>query len=425
MSVEKASTVGPPSAPGAPALPGSEPMTTYQKTVVALLAFLQFTVILDFIILSPLGALLLGELDIDTRQFGLVVSAYAFSGGVSGFAAAGFADRFDRKKLLLFFYTGWLAGTALCGVATSYEFLLGARIVTGMFGGVIGSISMAIIADLFPLSMRGRVMGAVQTSFSAAQIAGLPAGLALSNWWGWHAPFLVIAGVGAAVGVAIAFVLRPIDAHLRGPGKQNGFVHMLRTATRPAYLRVFATTILLASSFMLMPLLSAFLVHNLHIEFEHLPLVYMCTGAFTFFVGPLAGKLADSVGKFAVFTCGSLLSAVFFIMWANLSGPTSLWVVVVLNACMYAAITSRMIAAGALTSAVPAMPDRGAFMSLNLSLQQVSGGVASAVGGWIVVVQADGSLAHFDTLCYVVVGAIGVALFPMWRIDRRVKAQLR
>lgn len=402
---------------------GSESMTTYQKAVVGILAFLQLTIILDFMILAPLGAMLLDDLNIDTKQFGLLVSAYAVSAGASGFATAGFADKLDRKKLLLFFYTGFIAGTALCGVAPTYEFLLGARIVAGIFGGVIGSISMAIIADLFPLSMRGRVMGTVQTAFSVAQVAGLPAGLALASWRGWHAPFLIIAGIGAVAGVVMAFVLRPIDAHLNVPMKHNAYVHMLNTVTRPTYLRVFGAMTLLASGFMLMPLLSAFFVNNLHIELAELPIVYMVTGAFTFFMGPLAGKLADRVGKYVVFTGGSLLAAVIFAVWANLSGPTSLWLVVVINVSMFVANTARMISAAALTSAVPALADRGAFMSIAAALQQVTGGVAAFVGGLIVTVQADGALAYFDTLCYVVVGATIVALLPMWIIDRQVKAQ--
>ena len=121
----------------------------YQAFVIAVLAFLQFTIVLDFMVLSPLSAILLDELSITTSQFGLVVSAYAFSAGASGLLAAGFADKFDRKKLLLFFYTGFIIGTLLCGIAPNYEFLLMARIVTGLFGGVIGSIIYAIITDLF------------------------------------------------------------------------------------------------------------------------------------------------------------------------------------------------------------------------------------------------------------------------------------
>ena len=156
------------------------PFTRYQTFVVALVASLYFTVILDFMILSPLGAILLEKLHISTEQFGHVVSGYAFSAGASGLLAAGFADRFDRKRLLLFFYVGFIGGTLLCGLATSYELLLGARIVTGIFGGVLGSIGMAIITDIFDPSQRGRVMGFVQTAFSASQILGLPLGLYLA-----------------------------------------------------------------------------------------------------------------------------------------------------------------------------------------------------------------------------------------------------
>ena len=89
-------------------------------------------------ILSPLGAQLMPALRIPPVQFGLLVSTYAFSAGVSGFLAAGFADRFDRKKLLLFFYTGFMAGTVLCALASSYHVLLIGRLVTGLFAGVVG-----------------------------------------------------------------------------------------------------------------------------------------------------------------------------------------------------------------------------------------------------------------------------------------------
>ncbi|MDB5105206.1 MAG: hypothetical protein JWP91_2895, partial [Fibrobacteres bacterium] len=154
--------------------PQAHIFTPYQKFVIAMLAFLQFTVILDFMIMSPLGALMMPALQISTRQFGLAVSAYAFSAGIAGILAAGFADKFDRKKLLLFFYAGFVIGTFLCGIAPTYWFLMGARIVTGLFGGVIGSISMAIIADIFPMQVRGRVMGFVQTAFAGSQVLGLP-----------------------------------------------------------------------------------------------------------------------------------------------------------------------------------------------------------------------------------------------------------
>src|SRR5581483_7083709 len=142
--------------------------TGYEVFIVTILAILQFTIILDFMVISPLSAILMPQLHVKPAQFGLVVSAYAFSAGISSLLAAGFADKFDRKKLLLFFYAGFLVGTALCGMATDYHFLLIARIVTGLFGGVIGSISMAIVTDLFRLEVRGRVMGFIQMAFGAS-----------------------------------------------------------------------------------------------------------------------------------------------------------------------------------------------------------------------------------------------------------------
>src|SRR3954469_765815 len=165
-----------PQAAAAPA-----PFTSYQKFIMGMLAFLQFTIVLDFMILSPLGAKLMSEMHVPPARFGLLVSAYAFAAGISGFSAAGFADCFDRKRLLMFFYAGFVLGTLLCGLAPSYGTLLAARTITGLFGGVIGSISFAIIADLFPIQGRGRVMGVVQTSFAASQVMGIPLGLYLSD----------------------------------------------------------------------------------------------------------------------------------------------------------------------------------------------------------------------------------------------------
>jgi predicted MFS family arabinose efflux permease len=394
--------------------------TRYQKFVVAVLAFLQFTIILDFMIISPLGALLLPELHITTRQFGLVVSAYAFSAGASGLLAAGFADRFDRKRLLLFFYAGFLLGTLLCGVATSYAFLLGARIVTGIFGGVIGSIIMAIIADLFPLEVRGRVMGAIQTAFAASQVMGLPAGVFLSKYWGWHAPFIMILAIGAPVGLLIAVRLQPIVEHLKAPSGRNAVPHLIATVTKGRYVRVFLATMMLATGgFMLMPFGSAFTVNNLGIPFSKIDLIYMVTGAVTLIAGPLLGRLADAIGKYQIFVIGSVAGAAIVAVYCNL-GTTPLATVIVINAVLFVAITCRMIAASALISAVPDLPDRGAFMSVNASLQQFSGGVASSVAGLIVVQAPNGHLQRYDVLGWVVVGAMLLMVALMYPISQAV-----
>jgi predicted MFS family arabinose efflux permease len=362
----------------------------------------------------------LKELGVTPAQFGLVVSAYAFSAAVSGLLAAGFADKFDRKKLLLFFYSGFVLGTILCGIAPSYAFLLGARMVTGLFGGVIGSISFAIIADLFPFEARGRVMGVVMSAFAASQVLGIPVGLYLSNTLGWHAPFLMIAGVSVVVGVVIFTQLRPIDEHLKKPSSRNAVRHLLSTLARARYQWGFASTMLLAiGGFMLMPFGSAFSVNNLGIPLEKLPMVYMATGLAAIAAGPVMGRVSDAVGKYPTFVGGSVLGLVLVVYYTHL-GITPLWLVIALNIVLFVAITARMVASQALSSAVPDPQDRGAYMSISSSLQQLAGGVASSAAGLIVSQTASGALEHYDRLGYVVSVAMIATVFFMNKINRMV-----
>jgi predicted MFS family arabinose efflux permease len=396
------------------------PFTKYQKFVVAVLAFLQFTLVLDFMMLAPLGALVIPALKITASQFGVLVSSYAFSAGVSGLLTAGFADRFDRKKLLLFFYCGFLVGTLLCGVATTYTFLLLARMVTGLFAGVVGSVSFAIVTDLFPLAMRGRVMGVIQSSFAASSVLGLPIALLLSNHWGWNAPYLMIVVVGAFAGIAIRSYLRPVDEHLKQKPDKSPLHHLLTTVTNRRYLLGFAATgLLTVGGFMLMPFASVFNVNNVGLPIEKLPLLYLITGAFSIVVGPLIGRASDAYGKFTVFLFGCMMTIVMVIIYTHL-GPNPLAVLVPVSVLLQIGIFSRIISSSALTSALPGPADRGAYMSVSSSLQQVSGGVAAMIAGLIVIQTPAGSLLHFDTLGYVLVGTTLVSLTLMYFVSRKV-----
>ena len=395
----------------------------YQAFVIAVLAFLQFTIVLDFMVLSPLSAILLDELSITTSQFGLVVSAYAFSAGASGLLAAGFADKFDRKKLLLFFYTGFIIGTLLCGIAPNYEFLLMARIVTGLFGGVIGSIIYAIITDLFDFSSRGRVMGFVQMAFATSQILGMPFGIYLANKYGWHSPFILIVILSVVVIGLLVIYLKPINEHLALQVKQNAFKKMAKTISNRTYLKGFmATTLLATGGFMLMPFGAAFSVNNLGISLESLPLVYMITGVFSMMSGPIAGKISDSVGKYKVFLFGSSLAIIVILIYCNL-GITPITWVIVLSVVMFIGITSRMVASQALMTAVPEPADRGTFMGINSSVMQIAGGIASAIAGLIVVQTENGQLENYPLLGYVVSGSIVITMIMMSIIHKIVMEQ--
>ncbi|KPM47230.1 MFS transporter [Jiulongibacter sediminis] len=395
--------------------------TRYQVFMIAILAFIQFTVILDFMVLSPLGAILIPEMNISTAQFGWVVSGYAFSAGVSGILAAGFADKFDRKKLLMFFYTGFLIGTAFCAMANSYWFLLMARIFTGIFGGVIGSIGYAIITDIFELKVRGRVMGFTQMAFAASQILGLPIGLYLANNFGWHSSFWMIVIVGVFAGIVMVWKMRPITAHLAESQGQKAVRHLINTVSNPDYVKVFLSTILLATGgFMLMPFGSTYSTNNLGLRLEDLPLLYGITGVFTIFFGPLLGKLADRIGKLKVFVFGSILGMILVGIYCNL-GVTPFWIILALNVILFLGINARMIASSALITAVPDMKDRGAFMSINSSVSQVSGGIASAVAGMIVFQQPDGFVENYPELGWVVIASMVISAGLMFVINNLVE----
>ena len=399
---------------------GSANFSGYQKFVVAVLAFLQFTIVLDFMLLAPLGAIVIPALNITPSQFGLIVSAYAFSAGASGILAAGFADRFDRKKLLLVFYCGFVAGTLLCGLASDYRLLLLARMITGMFAGVVGSASMAIVTDLFPLQMRGRVMGLMQTAFGASSVLGIPLALLLSNRWGWNAPFFMIVGVCAVIGVVIRIYLRPVDGHLKLHSERNPFQHLVHTVSTRSYLLGFATTGLLSvGGFMLMPFMSVFMVHNLGLPVSDLPLIYMITGVFSIFAGPLIGRASDALGKYKVFSFGCAMTILMVLIYTHLHA-IPLWVLVTVMVLLQIGIFSRMITASALMSAIPKPADRGAYMSISSSLQQMAGGLAAVIAGLIVVQAPEGTLLRFDTLGYVLVCTTLVSLTLMYFINRRV-----
>ncbi len=396
------------------------PFTGYQKFVIAVLAFLQFTIILDFMIVSPLGPMMMPALNMTAAQFGIVVSAYAFSAGIAGILAAGFADRYDRKKLLMFFYIGFVLGTLFCGLANTYEMLVAARIVTGLFGGVIGAIVFAIVTDLFPLEQRGRVMGFMQTAFAASQILGLPAGLFITNLMGWHAPFIMIVIVSVIVGVVIFTRLRPVDEHLKIKAEKSPFRHLLATVSIPRHVLAFSATALLSiGGFMLMPFGNVFTVHNLGINVDKLPLIYLITGLASIAIGPLVGRACDKFGSFRTFTVGTLVSIVTVFTYTHM-GVTPLLGVILINVVMFVGVFSRMIPSQTLMSAIPTPANRGAFMSVSSSLQQIAGGFASVLAGLIVIVGPGGELHRFEIVGYVVLGTAFVTLFMMWRIHRSI-----
>jgi len=399
-------------------------LTRYQWLTVAILALTQFTVVLDFMVMSPLGDLLMKDFKVKPDQFGIVVSSYALAAGISGFLTAGFADRFDRKRLLVFFYSGFILGTLFCGMAESYNQLVWARILTGLFGGVMSSISMAIVADIFSLEQRGRVMGFMQMGFGLSQIVGIPLSLFIADMYHWQTPFYLIVGLSVGMLLAILLALKPINAHLALKRENSAFKHLLATIKNRNYrIGFMATAFMSLGGYFMMPWGSAFAVNNVGISQKELPLLFMIVGISTFMIMPLIGWLADKVNKFQLFMLASLVMIGSVLVYVHL-GETTLFVLIVVNIFMMGGIMARMVPSQALTTSVPEAKDRGAFMSINSSLQQMAGGVAAMIGGKIVWQYSPSApLMNFDLLGYVVIAVILINIYLTYRVYNYVKAK--
>ncbi len=400
----------------------SKTFTSYQKIIILLLAILQFTIVLDFMILAPLGDILMKSMNMSTKQFGTVVSAYAISACISGIFAAGFADKFDRKKLLLFFYAGFILGTYFCAISYNYETLFIARIITGLFGGVIGSISMAIITDIFSIHQRGKVMGFVQMAFGGSQILGIPIGLVLANYWSWHATFYMVLILAILLGIALVIKLNPLTEHLKLINNKNALQHLLQTIKKKDYrIGFLATALLSMGGFLIMPFSTAFIVNNIHIAQSQVAIIFFFTGIFSIIIMPIVGKLSDKYDKLLIFGIGTIIAIVMVLIYTHLS-PVPIWLVIIVNIVLFIGIMSRMVPATALNSEVPDAYDRGAYMSINSSLQQFAGGIAALFSGLVVVQKSKNSpIENFDILGYVMVVLMLLCFYFVYKVNRLLK----
>ena len=396
----------------------------YQKLVISILALTQFSVVLDFMVLSPLGDELIKTMSLTTKQFGIVVAAYSISAGLSGFLTAGFADSFDRKKLLLFFYIGFIFGTLFCGLATNYYYLVIARFITGIFGGVIVSISMAIVADIFALQQRGRVMGFLQMGFGASQVMGIPISLALANVFNWKAPFFLIVGIASIIWILILIKVKPIREHLAIKKDHSAFQHIVKTLSNKNYhLGFLAAVFLSMGGFLIMPWGSTFSRNNLHVTKEQLPILFMIVGIFTLIIMPVFGKLSDKINKVKLFTISTTWMVIMVLIYTNLH-DVPFWIVILANLLMMMGVMTRIIPSNTLITALPEMQDRGAFMSIYSSLQYLSGGIAAVVGGLIIHQKTKSSpLENFNILGIVMIFIALICVVLIFKINKVVQAK--
>jgi DHA1 family inner membrane transport protein len=385
-----------------------------ERLVLIILAAVQFATIVDFMIVMPLGPQLMRTLHIGPAEFGLIVSSYTFAAGAAGLVASAVVDRFARRNTFMVLYAGFLLGTLLCGLAPTYHTLVLARIITGAFGGILGGMAMTIVGDVFPEHRRGRATGSLMTGFSLASVAGVPFGLFLGTNYGWHVPFIVLVLGGFPTLLLTPFALPRLDAHVH-KSHPHPLRSLVTTFSSANHLNAFALVIMLMiGGFTVMPYLSAYLVANVGMSEQQLPIIYIVGGGLTLLAAPIIGRLADRFGKLTMFRLISPLSMLLLLAITHLP-PVSVALAVAVFGALMVCNVGRMIAAMAMITGSVEPSRRGGFMSANASVQHIAGGVGAYIGGITISQAADGQIEHFGTVGWI---AAASAVISIWLAGR-------
>ncbi len=359
------------------------------------LAGVQFTHILDFMIMMPLGPQFTELFRITDAQFGLLVSAYTLAAGVSGLVASTYIDRFGRKRLLLVLYVLFGLATLACGLAPTYGSLMAARIAAGIFGGVMSALSQTIVGDVIPFERRGRAMGIVMTSFSVSTVAGVPLGLLIAAHLGWHAAFIGIALLCAVFAVFAALTLPTLTAHLHVKDRPSTFGGIARVLMDRNHQKAFVFTALtMFAAFTIIPYITIYMQANAGLRADQVPWVYLWGGAGTLISARLLGRMTDSRGKVPTYR---MLGIVMLVpMFAvTLIHNVPVWVILAVSALFFMSSSGRMIPGMAIVTSAANPQLRGTFMTLNASVQSAAMGLAAFVGGLIIGRDANGLVQNY------------------------------
>jgi MFS transporter, DHA1 family, inner membrane transport protein len=398
-----------------------------QNILIALMAAVQFTHIVDFVIMMPLGPQLMRTLNINPTQFGVVVSAYTFSAAISGFIGAFFLDRYNRKSALQFLYIGFIIGTFFCALSNQFELLVAARIFTGAFGGLLGSMVMAVVGDAVPEQQRGKAIGIVMGAFSLASVVGIPVGLILANTYNWNTPFYFLGTLSLVIGVFLVKYMEAMTSHLERTNLKQKWYSVVSEVLQSSNQRnaLLLTFLLMSGHFIVFTFLSPYMVANVGFTESQLSLIYLVGGFVTFFSSPLIGKYTDKLGKKKVYIFFALLILPMIFLVTNLP-PLPVPVVLVVTSIFFVVIGGRVIPATATATSAVEPQHRGSFMAFNSSVQQLGSGVAAFVAGAIVVKNgSSGMYEYFDYVGYVaiVINLLSILVISRIKINQIIPKQ--
>jgi predicted MFS family arabinose efflux permease len=387
-----------------------------ERYLLLTLAGIQFSHILDFMIMMPLGPILIDAFGIGTHEFGLLVASYSFSAALSGLLAATFVDRFERKRLLLSMFALFGLATLACGLAPGYATLLIARGLAGAFGGVMGAMVQTIVADVIPFARRAKASGIVSTAFSISTIAGVPLSLWLANHFQWRAPFILIAVLTALFIMVGWRILPDLRQHISAHKRAHPFVEMFAVLRDRNHLRALLFTgLLLFSGFTVIPYITIYAVGNVGISMRDIPLIYLSGGAATLISARFVGHWADLRGKIEIYRLVAIAALVPLFVVTNI-GAAPLWLWLVCTTAFFVLVSGRMIPAMAIVSSAAQAKLRGTFMSLNASIQQLASGLASTLAGYIITQNSTGQIIGYEKVGYVAITANLLAIAFVARI---------
>jgi len=370
-----------------------------ERWLLLTLASIQFTSVLDFMIMMPLGPQLTELFGISAGEFGFLVSAYTFAAGLSGLLAATYIDRFGRKRMMLTLYPLFGVAALACSFAPTFAWLMLARVASGFFGGVLMALSQTIVAEVIPFERRGRAMGVVMTSFSVATVAGVPLSLFLASHFNWHAPFLAIALMVSVCALGAAKTLPSLKGHLvahpSGDSAPNMLANLRLVLVDPNHLRAYAmSSSMVFAGFAVIPYITLYLQGNAGFKPEQIPYVYLTGGICTLISARLIGHWSDRAGKAYAFRRLALLMPLPLLAM-TLSADLPMLGVLLVSSVLFVVMSGRMIPGMALIGAAADPRRRGSFMTLNSAVQSLSMGVAALVGGQILGRDGNGHLTHY------------------------------
>ncbi|GAC1548581.1 MAG: MFS transporter [Myxococcales bacterium] len=407
---------GPPPCPGRTSALLTRSRSPSERSVVLLVAAVQFVNILDFVMVMPLGPDFAAALGIPLSHLGYVGGAYTAAAAASGLACAGLVDRFDRRQALAVAMLGLVAGTALGGLATGMGTLLCARVVAGSFGGPATSLAFSIVADVVPASRRGKAMGVVMGAFSVAQVLGVFGGLVLAEHLGWRSPFLAVAALGFVVAGLAVFLLPPLTSHLAARRSGATFAQLVR---EPLVLTSWATTsLVMVAGFVLIPNIAGYIQMNLGYPRAHLGRLYAAGGVISFVSTQLSGRLVDRVGAFRTGTVGALLvvgvSGVGFAVV-----PPAIPVLALFMAFMFS-MGMRNVAYNTLATRVPAPGQRARFLSIQSAVQHFSAAGGAFLSSRLLVEGAGHALIGMRTVALLLMALSLLIPLMLFRLGRGV-----